>query len=128
MFDASTVWLLVTGLIAGVAAGFFGIGGGIIIVPALVYVLGFSQHKATGTSLAILLLPFGLAATREYYAKGNVDLKAALIVGGALFFGGWIGGFFANKLSGPHLKLAFGIFAVSMGIYTIATALQKMKS
>lgn len=117
-----------TGLVAGIAAGFFGIGGGIIIVPALVYLMHFTQHKATGTSLAILLLPFGLAATREYYQKGNVDIKAALIVGGALFFGGWIGGFFANKLSGPHLKLAFGIFAVSMGLYTIVTALQKIKS
>jgi uncharacterized protein len=127
-FDNSTFGLLVTGLLAGISAGFFGIGGGIIIVPALVYLMGFSQHKATGTSLAILLAPFGLAATMEYYRKGNVDIKAAIIVGAALFFGGWIGGYLANKLSGPHLKLAFGVFAVAMGVYTIVTALQKINA
>jgi uncharacterized membrane protein YfcA len=126
--DVSTLWLLVTGLLAGVAAGFFGIGGGLIIVPALVYLLGFSQHKATGTSLACLLPPLGLGAVWEYQKNGNVDFKAAFVIGAMVFLGGWIGGKYANQLKGPALSLGFGVFAILMGIYTIFTALQKMKS
>ena len=125
--DTSTISLIVAGLVAGIAAGLFGIGGGIVIVPALVYLLHFSQHKATGTSLAILLPPVGLAAVLEYHRHKNVDIPAALIVGAALFVGGYIGAFFANKMSGPHLKFAFGAFAVAMGIYTMFTALQKIE-
>lgn len=125
--DSSTVWLLVTGLVAGVAAGFFGIGGGLIIVPALVYLLGFSQHKATGTSLACLLPPLGLGAVWEYQKSGNVDFKAALVIGTMILLGGWVGGKYANQLKGPALSLGFGIFAILIGIYTIWTALQKMK-
>lgn len=125
--DSSTVWLLVTGLVAGVAAGFFGIGGGLIIVPALVYLLGFSQHKATGTSLACLLPPLGLGAVWEYQKTGNVDFKAALVIGTMILLGGWVGGKYANQLKGPALSLGFGIFAILIGIYTIWTALQKMK-
>lgn len=122
------IWpLLLTGLVAGVAAGFFGIGGGLIIVPALVYLLGFSQHKATGTSLAVLLPPIGFMGVYEYWRKDNVDIRAALIVGSLLFFGAWAGGFYANKLKGPQLTLAFGVFAVVMGAYQIWTAISKMR-
>lgn len=128
MFDASTLWLLVTGLIAGVAAGFFGIGGGLVIVPALVWLLGFSQHKATGTSLACLLPPLGIGAVYQYANKGNVDIRAACVIGTMLLLGGWLGGKYANQMKGPQLSLGFGIFCVLTGIYTIVTALQKMKS
>ena len=126
--DSSIIGLILTGLAAGLSAGLFGIGGGVIIVPALVYLLHFTQHKALGTSLAVLLPPFGIAAVYEYYKKGNVDIKAAAIIGAALFFGGWVGGYFANRMSGPHLKLAFGIFYIVIGIYTIATTLPKLKA
>lgn len=126
-FDSSTLWLLVTGLIAGVAAGFFGIGGGLIIVPALVYLMGFSQHKATGTSLACLLPPLGIGAVYEYHKKGNVDINAALVIGVMLLLGGWLGGRYANQLKGPQLSLGFGVFAIAVGIYTIVTALQKIR-
>ncbi|MEW6759057.1 MAG: TSUP family transporter, partial [Acidobacteriota bacterium] len=68
--------LLLVGLLAGVLSGIFGIGGGVIIVPALIYVLGFPAHKATGTSLAVLLPPVGLAAVLEYYHHDYVDLRA----------------------------------------------------
>ncbi|MDQ3812578.1 MAG: sulfite exporter TauE/SafE family protein [Armatimonadota bacterium] len=122
----SLIPLALTGLVAGISAGLFGIGGGIIIVPALVYLLGFSQHKATGTSLAILLPPVGLAAVLEYYRNKNVDIPAAIVIALMLFLGGWVGARIAHKLSEPHLKLAFGVFAVVMGIYTIITALQKI--
>ncbi|RYX84770.1 sulfite exporter TauE/SafE family protein [bacterium] len=119
---------LLTGLVAGIAAGFFGIGGGLVIVPALVYFAGFSQHKATGTSLAILLPPLGIGAVYEYAKKGNVDWTAATIIAVLLAFGAWFGGKYANQLKGPTLQLAFGIFAVVMGSYTIYTSVLKLKT
>ncbi len=119
---------LLTGLVAGVAAGFFGIGGGLVIVPSLVYFAGFSQHKATGTSLAILLAPLGIGAVLEYAKKGNVDWRAAAIIGILLALGAWFGGRYANQLKGPTLQLGFGIFAVVMGSYTIWTATSKMRA
>lgn len=117
---------LLTGLVAGIAAGFFGIGGGLVIVPSLVYFAGFSQHKATGTSLAILLPPLGLGAVMEYAKKGNVDWRAAAIIGVLLALGAWMGSRYANQLKGPALSLGFGIFAVVMGSYTIWTAVGKL--
>ena len=119
---------LLTGLVAGIAAGFFGIGGGLVIVPSLVYLAGFSQHKATGTSLAILLPPLGIGAVYEYAKKGNVDWTAAAIIAVLLALGAWIGGKYANQLKGPTLQLAFGIFAIVMGGYTIYTATTKLKA
>lgn len=123
-----TLLLLLVGLIAGVAAGFFGIGGGLVIVPALVYILGFSQHKATGTSLVCLLPPLGIGAVYEYSKKGNIDVRAAIIIATMLLIGGWFGGKYANKMSGPHLSLAFGVFAMAAGAYTIWTAILKLRS
>ena len=120
--------LVFTGILAGIAAGFFGIGGGIIIVPSLVYLMGFSQHKATGTSLAILLPPLGLPAVYEYAKKGNVDWQAALVIGSLLALGAWAGGKYANNLKGPSLQLGFGVFALVVGAYTIVTALAKMRN
>jgi hypothetical protein len=71
-----TVWQTFTaiGVVGGVMGGFFGVGGGIVIVPALIYMAGFSQHQATGTSLAVLLPPIGLGAAMEYYRHGNVNV------------------------------------------------------
>ncbi len=120
--------LVLTGLLAGIAAGFFGIGGGLIIVPALVYFAGFSQHRATGTSLAILLPPLGIGAVYEYARKGNVDWRAAAIIAVLLALGAWLGGKYANQMKGPQLQLAFGLFAVVMGSYTIWTAAVKLKA
>lgn len=122
-----TLLLLLVGLIAGVAAGFFGIGGGLVIVPALVFILGFTQHKATGTSLVCLLPPLGIGAVYEYSKNGNVDLRAAAVIATMLLLGGWFGGKYANKMSGPHLSLAFGVFAICVGAYTIWTAVNKLR-
>ncbi|MDR3416581.1 MAG: sulfite exporter TauE/SafE family protein [Nevskia sp.] len=123
---ASIAILLTIGLAAGVSSGLFGIGGGVIIVPGLVYLAGMSQHAATGTSLAILLPPIGLAAVLEYHRHGNVDLKTALVVAAAMFVGGWVGAVAANHLSGPQLRLSFGVFIVAMGCYLIFGALRRM--
>ena len=84
---SSWVTYVVIGLVGGVTAGLFGVGGGIVIVPALIYWAGFSQHRATGTSLVVLLPPIGLAAVLEYYRHGNVDVRAALFLVGSMFVG-----------------------------------------
>jgi uncharacterized membrane protein YfcA len=114
------------GLIGGVAAGLFGIGGGIVIVPALIYWAGFSQHRATGTSLALLLPPLGLAAAIEYYRHGNVDVRAAVILAVTMFLGSWIGAYFANLIAGPHLRLAFGCFVTGLGFYLVYGACRRL--
>lgn len=91
-----TVLLVVlVGLAAGILSGLVGVGGGIIIVPALVFLLGFSQHEAQGTSLGILLLPAGIFAVLNYYKQGYIDLKVVLI----LFIGFVIGGYLGSKIS-----------------------------
>ena len=118
--------LLAIGLVAGVLSGLFGIGGGLIIVPGLVYVAGFSMHKATGTSLAVLLPPIGIAAVIEYYRRGNVDLKAAAVIAVALVLGAWLGSLLAHKLTGPVLRMAFGLFVVAMGIYLVGGAARRL--
>ena len=81
--------LVVIGLLGGFASGLFGVGGGIVIVPALIYWAGFTQHKATGTSLAVLLPPIGLLAALEYYRNGNVDVRAAIILATMMMIGAW---------------------------------------
>lgn len=127
MFTSAYFYLLLAiGLIAGILSGIFGIGGGVIIVPALIYILGFSQHKATGTSLAVLLPPIGFAAVLEYYHHDNVDLHAALIIALTSIVGAWLGAVLANKLAGPVLRLCFGIFIVIMGFYLIYGAAKRL--
>jgi uncharacterized protein len=121
-------WLtfLVIGALAGVASGLFGVGGGIVVVPALIYWAGFSQHRATGTSLAVLLLPIGLAATLEYWRHGNVDVRAAALLAASMFTGAWIGAFFANQMKGPQLRLLFGVFLTILGVYLVRGACQRL--
>ena len=114
------------GIFGGVASGLFGIGGGVVIVPALIYWAGFSQHKATGTSIAVLLPPIGLAATIEYYRNGNVDLKAAMILAVTMFVGAWGGAYLANQMKGPHLRLIFGVFVTSLGVYLVFGACKRL--
>jgi uncharacterized membrane protein YfcA len=118
--------LLGIGLAAGLLAGFFGIGGGVIIIPALVYLLDYSQHRATGTSLAVLLPPVGIAAFIEYYRHENVDIPAAIVIAAALIAGGWIGAYYANRLSGPVLRLAFGVCMTALGFYLVYGAVRRM--
>jgi uncharacterized membrane protein YfcA len=121
-------WLMfvIIGIFGGVASGLFGVGGGIVIVPALIYWAGFSQHKATGTSLAVLLPPIGLAATFEYYRNGNVDIRAAMILAVAMFVGAWGGALLANQIKGPHLRLIFGLFVSCVGVYIVYGACKRL--
>jgi uncharacterized protein len=123
---SSWVMFIVIGLLGGLFAGMFGVGGGIVIVPALVYWAGFSQHKATGTSLAVLLPPIGLAAVIEYYRHGNVDIHAAILLAATMIVGAWGGAVIANQMKGPHLRLAFGIFVSVVGVYLIYGACKRL--
>lgn len=107
---------LLIGVSAGILSGFFGIGGGIIIVPALMYICRFTQLKAQGTSLAVLLLPVGLLAFLEYYKRGNVDIKAGIIIGITVVFGAMIGGKIAHYISPYTLKKGFALFMLLVSL------------
>jgi len=110
MMDMSNILLyLLLGLIAGILSGLVGIGGGIIIVPALVLFFGFSQHQAQGTTLALLVPPIGILAAWTYYRQGDVNLKIASVVALGFFVGGLIGARFATGLSNVVLEKVFGI-------------------
>ena len=122
-----SVWLLIAiGLFSGVFAGVFGVGGGIVIVPALIYLTGLSQHVATGTSLAILLPPVGIGAVLEYYRQGNVNFYAAIVIAVAVTIGGYLGAVLANRLSGPYLRLAFGAFVICLGVSLVFGAVKRL--
>ena len=110
---------MVIGLSSGILAGLFGIGGGILIVPALMYLAGFSQKLAIGTSLAVLLPPIGIAAVLEYYRNGNVDFRAALVIATMAIIGGWIGARTVNHIDAYTLKIIFGGFLIIIGSYMI---------
>ena len=119
--NAETILLLlVIGFTAGVMSGLVGIGGGIIIVPALVFFLGFSQQAAQGTSLGLLLLPIGILAVINYYNKGHIDLKVVGIMCLAFVIGGWLGSKIALQLTEDTVKK---IFAVVL-LYTAFKMLQ----
>jgi uncharacterized protein len=107
---AQLIMLLVAiGLAAGVLSGLVGVGGGIIIVPALVFFLGFSQHEAQGTSLGLLLLPVGILAVLNYYNKGYIDVRVVLVMCVAFVLGGWLGSKLALTLSQDVIKKVFAI-------------------
>jgi hypothetical protein len=91
MSTTSILLLLLVGLAAGFLSGMVGIGGGILIVPALVYFFGFSQHKAQGTTLFLFVLPVGILGAYNYYKSGNIDIKTALIICASFVFGSYFG-------------------------------------
>jgi uncharacterized membrane protein YfcA len=101
--------LLLIGLFAGVLSGLVGVGGGLIIVPALVYALGYSQHQAQGTSLGLLLLPIGVLAVINYYKQGYVDIKAVAVMTLTFVIGGWLGSKIAISFSQETLRKIFAI-------------------
>ena len=100
---------IVIGLIGGIMSGLTGLGGGFIMVPLLVLFYGMSQHAAQGTSLAVLLPPLGLLAFLQYYRNGNVDVTVAVLVALGFFFGGYVGGYLAQLISGPMLRKGFAV-------------------
>jgi uncharacterized membrane protein YfcA len=109
---------IVIGIAAGTLSGLFGIGGGIIIIPALMFLKGFPQLKAQGTSLVAMLPPVGILAFIQYYKKGNTDLVAGIIICIAMVISAKFGAEFANMLPMDVLRKAFGVFIILVGIKT----------
>jgi len=101
--------LIVIGIITGVMAGMLGIGGAIIMIPALVFFLGFTQQMAQGTSIAVMLPPVGILAAYNYYKAGHVDIKFALILAGTFLIGSYFGSKYALTLPQAALKKIFGV-------------------
>jgi uncharacterized membrane protein YfcA len=101
--------LIVIGVVTGITAGMLGIGGAIIMIPALVFFLGFSQQMAQGTSLAVMLPPIGIIAAYNYYKAGQVNLKFAMIVAVAFIVGSYFGSKLALNIPQSLLKKIFGV-------------------
>jgi uncharacterized membrane protein YfcA len=108
--------ILLLGLGVGVLVGLLGIGGGVVLVPAMVYLLRMDQHLAQGTSLLILLPPVGLGALWEYWKQGNVDLRAGITCALGILAGAYLGSLIAMPLSSRHLRGLFGCFLMLAAI------------
>jgi uncharacterized membrane protein YfcA len=100
---------LLLGLIAGALSGLIGIGGGVIVVPVLVFLFGFSQHEAQGTTLALLVPPIGILAAWTYYKQGYVHLNVAAIICLGFLLGSFLGARLATSLSNVLLERVFGV-------------------
>lgn len=109
--------LLLIGLVAGVAGGMFGIGGGAIMVPAMVLLMGMDQKFATGTSLAAQILPIGILGSIVYYRNGNLSIRDAIYIAVGLLVGNLLGALFANQtfVSSELMKKLYGIFLLAIG-------------
>jgi len=112
--------LILIGLSAGLVGGSLGVGGGIVIVPALMFLFGYSQHQAQGTSLAFMLPPIGFLAAYNYYKEGHVDFKIALVLCMAFILGAYLGSLISINLPEKILKKVFGIFMLFVAIKMIA--------
>ena len=106
---AHFIIIVIIGLLAGMLSGLVGVGGGIIIVPALMFFLGFSQHEAQGTSLGLLLLPVGILAVLNYHKQGYIDLKVVATMSIAFLLGGWLGSKISFSISQEALKRIFAV-------------------
>ncbi|NEU08135.1 sulfite exporter TauE/SafE family protein [Flavihumibacter sp. R14] len=110
------ILLIVIGLLAGILSGLIGIGGGIIVIPALVILLGFSQQTAQGTTLAMMVPPIGLLAAWAYYKEGFVDVRAAAIICAGFILGSFFGAKYATGISQDTLRKIFSIILIGVAI------------
>ncbi|MBK8227595.1 MAG: sulfite exporter TauE/SafE family protein [Flavobacteriales bacterium] len=118
--DAQTIGLLIiVGLLAGILSGFVGVGGGIIMVPALIWLLHYNQHQAQGTSLAVLMLPVVFLAVRNYWKEGMIDWKVVGIIAAAFVAGGYFGSKGALALPADMVKRIFGVVMLFVAIKLI---------
>ncbi|MGQ9846348.1 MAG: TSUP family transporter [Bacteroidales bacterium] len=111
--------LLTIGLVAGILGGMLGVGGGIIVIPSLMFFLGLNQKEANATSLAFMLAPTGLLAFLNYYKAGLVNIKYAVILAVAFFIGAYFGSSWAIKMPVDSLKKIFGILLIVTGLKLI---------
>jgi len=112
---------LLVGLLGGVFSGMLGIGGGIVMVPALAFLFGLSQHQAQGTTLALMVPPIGLLAAWTYYKAGFVDIKIAAFICLGFFFGGLVGAKLVVGLPEPVLRKIFGVALLIIATKMILT-------
>ena len=115
----SPILYIILGVIAGIFSGMFGIGGGTILIPVLVYLFGLTQHQAQGTTLAILVPPIGLLAALRYYYSGNVKLNIAAFICLGFFFGGLLGANLIQGVADLALKRLFGIYLAFIAVKMI---------
>lgn len=115
--DMQTILIVILiGIAAGMLSGLVGVGGGLIIVPALVYFLGFSQHSAQGTSLGLILLPVGILGVLQYYKHGDVDLKVVAILAVGFFIGSYYGSKVSLSLPQSTVKKIFAVLMIIIAI------------
>ena len=115
--DIQTMLILIlVGIAAGMLGGLVGVGGGIIIVPALIYFLGFSQKMAQGTSLGILLLPVGILGVLQFYKEGYIDIRAVWIISIGFLFGSYFGSRIALQLPQETVKKIFAILLILIAV------------
>ncbi len=121
--DVSTfVILMLIGLLAGTVSGFIGVGGGLVVVPMLIFFLGLSQHQAQGTSLALMLPPIGILACYNYYKTGNLNIGYALVIAAFFVLGGYVGSKLTLRLSEHVVKFGFGILLLYVAFRMIWTS------
>jgi len=126
---AQEITILVSiGLAAGVLSGFVGVGGGIVIVPALVYALGFTQHQAQGTSLFVLSMPVVILAVMNYSKSGNVHWKFGLVIAATFVIGGFIGSKLSLKMPDAWVKIIFGLIMAYVSFRLLLTGYQSLNS
>ena len=109
---------VLAGFAVGILGGLFGVGGAEMVIPLLVYVFGFAQHKAQGTSLAMLLPPLGLLAALRYYQAGHVDVQMAMLLALGFFIGAPFGAMAATAMQADLLRKVFGVQLLSDFAYT----------
>lgn len=115
------ILLIIIGLSAGVFSGMVGLGGAIVMIPALVYFAGMGQHQAQGTSLAVMLPPVGILAAYNYYKAGQLNLKFAMIIAAAFIIGAYFGSGIALKIPAPTMRKIFGYVLAGVAVYMIFT-------
>lgn len=131
MTPITLVLLILIGLFAGAMSGFVGIGGGVIIVPALVYIIGLSQHEAQGTSLILMLPPIGILAVMNYYKAGQINSTTiwyGVIIAIAFILGGYFGSRISLKLNANVVKLVFGVLMLYISFRMIYGGLTNMRN
>jgi uncharacterized membrane protein YfcA len=120
--------LSIIGIFAGILSGFVGVGGGVIIVPALVFFLGLSQHTAQGTSLFVLSMPVVIFAVMNYWKSGNIEWKYGLVIAATFLIGAYVGSKLSLKLSPGMVKLIFGVFLAYVSFRLILSGYSSISS
>jgi len=111
----SILIMILIGIAGGILSGLMGVGGGIILIPLMIFFLGLSQRVAQGTSLAILLLPIGILAVWKYHQANSIEFRIAAFVALGFVLGAYLGAVFAEQLNDATLKRVFAVFLIAVG-------------